>query len=159
MQFQKIELEEFYSGEGVIFDKSVKYPFGELDYEEPLTPSIKSIKEAESIFSEKYYDYKSALIEVYGIEASKINEDLKTPENVIEKFYNYNRQYIAYQNLSKDTIITIGLLNFKNKRKANKYFKDSETTIQYGFHGFYEKNQEWISINISRNQIRFKNEK
>jgi hypothetical protein len=154
--FQIIELEEYYSGQGVIFDSSVKYPFVEQNYDRALTPKISEIRKAEKIFSKKYYEYRTNVLDSFNVDKSIIKKRLKKPKNVIKKFYKYNRQYISYLNKSNDTIISIGLLNFANKRKAEKHFQDWKKTIQFGFHGFYEDNQEWISINITDNEFIYK---
>ncbi|MAU16008.1 MAG: hypothetical protein CMH46_10780 [Muricauda sp.] len=154
--FKIIELKKFYVGQGVIFDASVKYPFTELDYYKPITPRISEIKRAEKILSEKYYEYRTNILDSFYVDKSIVKTKLKEPKNVVKKFYKYNRQYIGYVNNSNDTIITIGLLNFANKRKANKYFPDWEKTVQFGFHGFYENNQEWISINITKKDFIYK---
>jgi len=149
-------MEEYYSGQGVIFDSSVKYPFVGLNYDKAFTPNVSEIKRAEKILSEKYYEYRTNVLDSFNSDKSIIKKRLQEPKNVIKKFYKYNRQYVSYVNKSNDTIITIGLLNFANKRKAEKHFKDWKKTIQFGFHGFYEDNQEWVSINITDNGFIYK---
>ena len=149
-------MNELYAGEGVIFDASVKYPFTEKNYKEPLNPNILEIKRAEKILSEKYYEYRTTILDSFNTDKSIIRKKLKVPKNVVKRFYKFNRQYIGYMNNSNDTIITIGLLNFANKRRAEKYFPDWKKTVQFGFHGFYENNQEWISINITENEFVYK---
>jgi hypothetical protein len=156
ISFQIIELKEYYVGQGIIFDSSIKYPFTEKNYIKPLTPNISEIKRAEKILSEKYYEYRTNILDSFNVDKSIINKKLKEPKNVVKRFYKYNRQYIGYVNNANDTIVTIGLLNFANKRKAEKYFPDWKKTVQFGFHGFYENNQEWISINISENEFIYK---
>ena len=156
IQFKTIELKEYYSGKGVIFDRTVQYPFDDQNYDISLTPNITEIRKAEKIFSKKYYEYRTNVLDSFNVDKSIIKKKLKTQKNVIKKFYKYNRQYIGFIDKSNDTIITIGLLNFSNKRKAEKYFQDWKKTIQFGFHGFYENNQEWVSINISKNDFVYK---
>lgn len=153
ISIQIIELKEYYSGQGVIFDASLKYPFSAKNYSKPLTPNIVKIKRAERILSKKYYEYRTNVLDSFNVDKSIIKKKLKTPQNVVNKFYKYNRQYLAYVNKSNDTIITIGLLNFSNKRKAEKYFSDWKKTVQFGFHGFYKDNQEWFSINVTQNDF------
>ena len=38
-----IELKDFYSGKGVIFDASEPYPFKDLDYKKSYTPKVEDI--------------------------------------------------------------------------------------------------------------------
>ncbi|RBP29092.1 hypothetical protein DFR65_106113 [Oceanihabitans sediminis] len=156
ISFQIIELKEYYNGQGVIFDSSVKYPFVEPNYNKAHTPNLSEIKRAEKILSEKYYEYRTNVLDSFNVDKSIIKKRLKKPKNVIKKFHKYNRQYISYVSKSNDTIISIGLLNFANKRKAEKNFTDWKKTIQFGFHGFYEDNQEWVSINITDNEFIYK---
>ena len=156
ISFQIIELNEYYNGQGVIFDSSVKYPFVEPNYNKAYIPNLSEIKRAEKLLSEKYYEYRTNVLDSFNVDKSIIKKRLKKPKNVIKKFYKYNRQYISYVSKSNDTIISIGLLNFANKRKAEKYFTDWKRTIQFGFHGFYEDNQEWVSINITDNDFIYK---
>lgn len=153
---QVIELKEFYSGEGVIFDNETQYPFKEKNFKKSITPDIQNIKEAEKLLSRGYYQYRTNILDSFGAPKSLLNVELKKPKNVIKRFEKYNRQYFGYTTKSNDTILTIVLLNFKNKRKAKKYFPNWKKEIQVGFHGFYEDNLEWYSLNLTTGNFIYK---
>ena len=85
ISFQIIELKEYYNGQGVIFDSSVKYPFVELNYDKAYTPNLNEIKRAEKILSEKYYEYRTNVLDSFNVDKSIIKKRLKKPKNVIKK--------------------------------------------------------------------------
>lgn len=120
----------------MIFDSSVKYPFVELNYDKAYTPNLTEIKRAENILSEKYYEYRTNVLDSFNVDKSIIKKRLKKPKNVIKKFQKYNRQYISYVNKSNDTVISIGLINFANKRKAEKNFKTGKKPYNLDFTDF-----------------------
>lgn len=155
-----IELKEFYSGKGVIFSASESYPFKDLDYKKPYTPSIKEIKKAEQLLFGNYYNYKVKVFEHFEYDEKLIDKLLKTkykkPEKVKKKFCRYNRQYAGYINSSNDTIIYVGLLNFSNKKKAEQRFEGWQKKLLIGFGEFYEKNQEFYHIDLSNNKFIYK---
>ena len=151
-----IELKEYYNGQGVIFDSSFKYPFVELNYKKAYTPTLEEIKRAEKILSEKYYEYETNILDSFNLDKSIIKKRLKKSKNVVRKFYKYNRQYISYIDQKEDTIISLGLLNFSNKKKANEYFPNWKNEFLVGFGKYYQKNQKLYSINITKNDFIYK---
>ena len=156
LQFPIIHLENYYSGEGVIFDKTVHYPFVEPTYSKPYKPNIEDIKFSEKFISEHYYEYKTNVLDSFHLDKSVIKLKYKQPKNVINKYYKYNRQYAGFINKNNDTIVYVGLLNFENKKKANNYFEGWKENIFFGFDGFYEKNQENFLINLSKKEFVYK---
>ncbi|MCC9070171.1 hypothetical protein LNQ49_00940 [Flavobacterium sp. F-65] len=151
-----IKLEDYYNGEGVIFDKSIKYPFVEPNYKKGYTPTMDDIKKTETHLLNNYYEYEANVLDSFNIDKSKFNVKFKKPLNVKKKFLKYNRQYAGFIDKSNDTIIYIGLLNFKNKKLANKYFEGWKENIFFGFDGFYEKNQKTYLYNLSKNKFIYK---
>tara|TARA_R110002049_G_scaffold225046_1_gene396891 strand:+ start:1003 stop:1533 length:531 start_codon:yes stop_codon:yes gene_type:complete len=155
-----IELKDFYSGKGVIFDESEPYPFKDLDYKKPYTPTIEDIKKAENFLFDNYYQYKVKVFRHFNYDENLINKLLKPKykkaQKVKKKFCKYNRQYAGYINSSNDTIIYIGLLNFSNKKKAEQQFNGWQEKILIGFGDFYEKNQDFYNINISKDEFIYK---
>lgn len=148
-----VKLPEYYSGDGIIFNKSSKYPFVEPDYKFAYTPTIKDINQTEKFLQYHYYEYETNVLDSFNLDKSKIKCRFKKPENVKKKFYKYNRQYAGFINNSNDTIIYIGLLNFSNKKLAEKYFDGWKENIFWGFDGFYEKNQKCYRYNISKKKF------
>lgn len=108
---------------------------------EPYTPTIYDIRNAELIFYKKYnINYlNSNHIDYYEITV-----------NVRKKYINYYRQYIGMITMNNEKIIFVQLLNFKNKFKAKKYFKNWDKELILGTGNFYEKNCDWYLINISK---------
>ncbi len=155
-----IEIKEFYTGRGVIFDKSEPYPFKDLDYKEPYTPTIEDIKNAEIFLFNNYYDYRVKILSHFNYDKVLIEKLVKSKykesKKVQKKFCKFNRQYTGYINSSNDTIIYIGLLNFSNRKRAEHHFENWEKQILVGFGDFYEKNQEFYNINISKNEFIYK---
>lgn len=155
-----VQLKEFYDGTGVIFDKTAKYPFTEPDYAVPYTPTIEDVKKVENFLLQNYYEYWVNFYRAFDYDDRLINKLLKSkyknPENVKKKYKKYNRQYIGYINSSNDTIIYIGLLNFRNKRKAEYYFEGWREQIIFGFGDFYQENQRNYRFNISKKEFVYK---
>lgn len=151
-----IKLNDYYSGEGVIFNKDHKYPFVEPDYKTAYTPTIKDIKETENFLFNNYYEYETNVLDSFNLDKSVIKIKFKKRENVKKLFFKYNRQYVGYTNKCNDTIIYVGLLNFSNKKFANKYFEGWKDNIFFGFDGFYQKNQKNYRYNLSKNKFVYK---
>jgi hypothetical protein len=148
-----IKLEDYYCGEGVIFDKNIKYPFAEVNYKEGYTPTIDNIKIVEEYLFHNYYIYETNLLDSFNLDQSKFKLKFKKAAKVKKKFLKYNRQYAGFISKSNDTIIYIGLLNFENKRLANKYFEGWKENILFGSHGFYQKNHEKYFYNLTKNKL------
>jgi len=148
-----ITLEDYYSGKGVIFDEKANYPFRDQDYEKSITPTIDNIKLAEDILFDKYYIHRVNVFKRFEARESLIPQKYRKAKNVKKKFNKYYRQYAGFVNKSNDTIIYIGLFDFSNKKKAQKYFEGWDQAVSIGFDGFYLNHQEYYEINISKNEI------
>jgi hypothetical protein len=150
-----IKLKEYYSGEGVIFNKNVKYPFIEPNYKVSYTPTVADVNKTEKFLMSHYYEYETNVLDSFNLDKSRIKYRYKKPENVKKKFYKYNRQYAGYINKSNDTIIYVGLLNFSNKKNA-EHFEGWKEMIYFGFGVFYEKNQKTYEYNLTKNKFVYK---
>lgn len=148
-----ITLNGYYSGKGVIFDKTSNYPFITTDYKKPYTPTIKDITNAENILFDKYYSHRISLLERFGIDKKEIKKKYKSPNKVKKKFYKHYRQYVGYINKNKDTIIYVGLFNFYCKKRAKKYFEGWDKVVFLGSGKYYERNQESYLINLTSKKI------
>ncbi len=148
-----ITLNGYYSGKGVIFDKTYNYPFITTDYKEPYTPTIEDITNAENILFDKYYNYEINTLERFGLDKKGINKKYRNPIKVKKKFYRYYRQYAGYIDKDKDTIIYIGLFNFLCKNRAKKYFERWDKVIFLGSGKYYKKNQKDYLINLISKKI------
>ncbi|MFN3753918.1 hypothetical protein [Flavobacterium sp.] len=149
-------MEKYYSGEGVIFDETAHYPWIEKDYVKPYSPKIKDIEKVEEFIAVNYYEYKQNILDSFKITKYRIDKKFKNPKNVLKKFHKYNRQYAGFINKANDTIIYVGVLNFADKKKAEKYFEHWKEMILLGNQGFYDKNQDYFNINISRKSFVYK---
>lgn len=153
---QIIMMKDYYSGEGVIFDKTTHYPFEMIDYKEPYTPTILDIKKAEDILFKDYYTYRVNILSYFKQDVKTVNQKFKNPDKVKKYFWKYNRQYLGYVNTSNDTVIYIGLLNFKNKKKAQENFKGWKQKILFGVGDYYYENQIMIEINLTKKDFIYK---
>jgi len=151
-----IILNEFYSGKGVIFDDSVNYPFIEDDYVTSYVPTIDEVKKAEIFISENYFYYENTISDFFKTKSKNSTSRYRDPKNVIKKYRKFNRQYISYINDQNDTIIYVGLLNFKNKQKADFYFNGWTEMIMAGSGGFYSENQKYFVINLTKKKFVYK---
>lgn len=151
-----VKLKDYFSGEGVIFNKNVKYPFVETDYLSSYTPKIEDIVKAENFLMNNYYEYETNVLDSFKLDKIKINVKYKNPRLVRKKFYKYNRQYIGFINKSNDTIIHVILLNFSNKNKANENFSGWRENIVFGFGEFYEMNQKNYRFNLSKKKFEYR---
>ncbi len=131
-----ILLNDFYKGDGVILQNKYFPPFEISDFKSHYHPINSEIEDAEHIikeqwnklsYNEKYFRYK--------------------------KLKYWNRQYFCYKTKNDEIIIITILLNFKNKRKAKKYFPNWKSELIVGFGSFYEKNTLMIKINITKRTI------
>ena len=156
IQFPTIRLENYYEGEGVIFDESAHYPFVEKNYQKAYTPTKAEIENAEKFISENYYRYKQNILDSFNIKKYKIDTKYKKPEKVIKKYYTYNRQYAGFINTFGEKIIYIGMFNFAKTKEANRYFDGWKEKIFLGNHGYYDKKQDDFLINISKNEFVYK---
>jgi len=148
-----ITMPDFYCGKGAIFDKNALFPFKNSNYVEPITPTIEQVIISEKILDNYYYQYNIILNKRFNIDTTSINPKYQNPLKVKKKFYKYYRQYAGYIDTNKDTIIYIRLMNFSNKKQANKRFADWENFIDSGYGDWYEKNQSRFYINLSKKII------
>lgn len=149
-----ISLEDYYRGESVIFEKSYVPPFNRSDFKVSFTPTKEQIKEVEKILIEQYNSSKTRMVD--SLRKKNPNENLVYPKpikNVKKKLCKYKRQYVGYITETGDTIVSINLLNFKNKRKANKYFSNWKTEYIVGFDGFYYDNMEYFNANLTNDKL------
>jgi hypothetical protein len=155
-----IKLPEYYEGEGVIFTEDDNYPFRDVDYKEGYTPSIEDIRKAEFFLFDNYYDYEVNVLKHFKYKDEQINKIINTkfknPGKVIKKFCRYNRQYAGYISTSNDTIVFIGLLNFSKEKKAEQNFPNWKNEVLVGFGDYYQKNQKFYNINLSKEEFVYK---
>ena len=148
-----ITLKDYYRGEGVIFDENAVYPFKEIDYYKSYMPSLEDIQRGEDFLFDNYYEHEIKILDHFKLDKSSINSKYRKPENVQKKFNKFNRQYISYINKENDTILYIGLLNFSNKKKANKYFESWKEFIYGGAGDFYYENEKNYIVNLSKKKF------
>lgn len=106
------------------------------------SPSKSEILEAELLFYTKYNLVMMSSNKVVGFELKP---------KVRKYFLKHYRQYIGLINSKNEKLIFVQFLNFKNKRKAKKYFKYWDKTLVNGTGSFYEENTQTYIINITQN--------
>lgn len=148
---QVIKLPQYYKGQGVIFDKGTLYIAKDEDYLEPVQINIKNAIEVEELFLKQYY-YRQIYFD------KKFNQPLTSnkyhePKYVKNKFRRYNRQYYGYLNKDHDTIVFLGLLNFKNKKIVKEYFYLWKEELIFGSGDIIYENRKLFWINISKDSI------
>lgn len=149
-----ITITDYYCGEGVIFDDTTRIPFAIDDYYKSYTPTTSDIIKAEKILFENYYSYRTNVLKHFKYDEVLIKkylkEKYKNPKNVKKKYKHYNRQYLGYITNTNDTIVYIGLLNFKNKKKAEEHFQNWKERIIVGFGDFSNKNIDFYNVNLTK---------
>jgi len=143
-----IEL-DWNKGENVVFNADYKPPFTISNFKSSFTPTNEQIEQAEKLLLEQYNSSKMDFVDNTNANSVEELKYSKKVKDVKKKLCKYKRQYIGYTTKENDTIIAIGLLNFKNKKKANKHFYDWENTYVIGFDGFYEENTEYFTANLT----------
>ena len=142
---------DYYEGEGVIFPKEYRnYNLGS-----PMptyTPTINQVIRAEKIMHENYHIYE---IMIYDSLKLTGKQDLKNskPKTFIKHFRHYNRQYSGYLNENKDSLVCIGLLNFKNKKRIKPYFDDWKEEIFLCSGTFCQKNFRLCKVNLTTGKV------
>lgn len=152
-----IKMDDYFRYESVVFSENYKAPFQITNLKNSFTPTESQLKEAEKLLKEQYNLSKRKIVDSLskaGREGLKYPDEVK---NVRKKLCKYRRQYIGYVNKQNDTIISINLLNFKKRRKAEKYFIDWKTSYIVGFDGFYYENMEYFDANLTKNELRVGN--
>jgi len=150
---QLIKLREYYKSEAVVFKESYKPPFEIMNYKKSFTPTEAQIKEAERILVEQYNLSKKEIVDSINKNSKETLSYPKSVKNVKKRLCKYRRQYIGYTTKENDTIISVNLLNFKNKSKAKKYFSNWEKEYIIGFDGFYYENIEYFNVNLTDKKL------
>ncbi len=142
---------DYYKGEGVIFPKEYRnYNLGS-----PMptyTPTINQVIRAEKIMHENYQNFKVKLFDsIYKNPKFDLKDNY--PETFIKHFRNHNRQYSGYINENKDSIIFIGLLNFKNKNRIKTTFDNWKEEIFLCNGTFCKKNYRKCKVNLTTGKV------
>lgn len=153
IQTSEFELKEFYNAKGIIINDYQKWPFAfaNNNFLKKYPVNIKEAIEAEKFIQTNYYEYKKNQLNHFN---SNYNiARFENPKNFKKNFKNYNRQYSGFVDQSNDTIIYVGMLNFKNKKKANSYFERWKEILILGSGDWYYANQEYFLYNISKKKL------
>lgn len=144
-----IQIKEFYEGYGKIFDLRSINNLKLIEYSKKPPVKIIFLNEENILLSEKIFCIQ------YNQVLSQDNRFIGfKPVNVKKKYRTYYRQYVAYEDVKGDKFVQIYLLNFKQKKIAEKYFYDwSECCPAIGFGDFYSRNQFFALINISSKKL------
>lgn len=149
-----VSLKDYYHGESVVFGNNYDPPVNRLNFKESFTPTEEHIEEVEKILVEQYNSSKIRMVN--SLRRKNPSEDLVYPKpvrNVKGKLCKFKRQYFGYITKVGDTIVSLNLLNFKNKRKAEKYFPNWKTEYIVGFDGFYYDNMEYFNVNLTKEEL------
>ena len=142
---------EYYNGEGVIFPKEYRnYNLGS-----PMptyTPNINQVIRAEKIMHENYHNFQIKLYDSLNIRPIYTLKDDKA-KTFIKHFRYFNRQYSGYLDENKDTLVCIGLLNFKNKKIIKPYFDDWKEEIFLCSGTFCKKNFKLCKVNLTTGKV------
>lgn len=149
---QIITLKEYYCGKGVIFNKEYEYPFKDSKYRQAFTPTLSQIKRAEDIFYLSYYEHRKKILDSFKSNY-KISKRFKISKNVKRNYKKYYRQYSGYIDITTDSIIHISLFNFSDEKKASQYFEKWDSKMLLGSGKYYEENQEFYLVNISKEKL------
>jgi hypothetical protein len=143
-----IKLPKFYKGEGVIFTKyqnNSSLSFSEK--ETAFKPNLNQITRAEEIFIKKYPYYRKMIREQHQL-TGKFDVVSDNPSKIKKHFERFNRQYSGYVDSKNDSIIFIGMLNFKDSKNADFHFETWKEKIIFGSGKFYQKNHRFYYINL-----------
>jgi hypothetical protein len=142
---------DYYKGEGVIFPK--EYRNYNLDSPMPTyTPTINQVIRAEKIMHENYHNFEIIIADSLKLTGKHDLKDSNS-KTFIKHFRNYNRQYSGYLNENKDSLIFIGLLNFKNKKRIKPYFDDWKEEIFLCSGTFCKKNFKLCKVNLTTGKV------
>lgn len=140
-----VKLKDYYKGYGKIFNKSYDIASTLDDYKCSFTPTINQIVQAEKMLISGYN-------KVHEDDARFTNSDL-TVKNPRKHLNHYYRQYIGLINNENQKVILIHLMNFKNGRKARKFFRDWDKRFSIGVGDFYDKNQKTFELNLDTENL------
>jgi len=149
-----IRIKAFYKGYGKVFSSHMEAnrDFFGNQYSTPIIPTYKEdfkltpelIIETERLF---FQEYNNALNEKYGLEENR--------EKDPQRFFRHHfRQYLGYINVFGEKEVFFVLMNFKNKRQANKYFRGWDQNIALGTGPFFEKNERRFVVNLCKRSVR-----
>jgi hypothetical protein len=150
-----IKLPKFYKGEGVIFTKYQNN--SSLSFSEKQTtfkPNLNQIIRAEEIFIKNYPYYRKMMREQYQL-SGKFDVMSDKPSKIKKHFERFNRQYSGYLD-SNDSIIFVGMLNFKDLKESSSHFKSWKEQIIFGSGKFFEKNHRFYYINLKTSNFLIK---
>lgn len=153
IQQSEFELKEFYNAKGILINDYENWPFlfANNKFSTKFRVNISEAIEAEKYIQTNYYIYKRN--ELNHFKSDYDINSFKNPMNVKKKFKNYNRQYSGFRDQNNDTIIYVGMLNFKNKKKANDYFGAWKESLILGNGDWYYSNQEYFLYNLSKQKL------
>ena len=123
-----------FKGKGVIFVEN-------------LSPPIQLPKNAKIINLTKEQVYISELIFLNQFSQNATLAFFNN-KNIKKYFWYYNRQYLGFKDENGRINVIINLLNFRNKKIAEKKFEGWGEEYFIGFGEYYEKNTLRISVNI-----------
>jgi len=141
-----IRIKGLYScGYGKIFDTT--YVWDDLldSYKSSSNLTTEEIIEAEEIMINNYNEVLEK-----DLRFDYINPKVKDPKRHLKYYY---RQYVGYINDEGEKMIFIHLLNFRNKKKAEKYFSGWKNDIKIGVGSFYDKNQKFFIVNLENKTL------
>lgn len=151
-----IKLPKYYNGEGIIFTKY--HNNSSLSFSEKQTafkPNLNQIIRAEEIFINNYPYYRKVISEQYKL-TGKFDIESNKPLKIKKYFKKYNRQYSGYVDSENDSIIFVGMLNFKDLKNADFHFETWKEQIIFGSGKFYEKNHRFYYINLKKSNFLIK---
>ena len=131
-----------YNINGVIFNANYAPQFQIKYLASRFSPDLSAIKRCESYLVLNRKDVKYVDLNNFYL-----------ADNLKDKLKNFKRQYIAYIDANKDSVIIVQLLNFKNKKKAKARFAGWEHEFIVSFDGFYEDNTVRFSVNLSKKLV------
>ena len=140
-----IQIPDFYSGKGIIFSKDYKISFYIEEASNRFTPNKDQIHRSEEILINGYN---------YALQNDKrVSSFLVKSKNVKKELKSYYRQYIGYIDSQGNHKIIIHLLNFKCRRKAQKYFDNWKNEYIIGYGEYYEKNTKTFIVSLDENKL------
>lgn len=155
-EFQIIQLEEFYSGQGAIIPAtSIEY-FGNDSTK--FTPSIEQIKQAELILKNDLHNHywKDYYFGGFFYNESKDSTELYEEfEDQVNKYKTdltyFNRYYLGYRNLINEVIIKIAVFD-ATSCESKEMFKNWQNKY-YWYLGSYSEYMRNYEINLNDNDI------
>lgn len=138
----KIIETEYYKGKGVIFPKSYTPSVAPEGVYGRFTPSLEIVQQAERILVSQYNKLLSSF------------ENFEKVDDVQKEFKNYNRQYLGLIDSIGNKIILVHLMNFSNRNKSKKYFKNWDKDFIIGLGGFYDENAFVLFVDLENEELK-----